>query len=368
MNMTQVSKIDYELIKQKTYEVINDSGLSILPVSVTEIIKQINNIELIRYSTFAERHGLSVKDVVEKFGSKDGVCYWEESENNYIIFYNDKIKNKHRIRFTLAHELGHFALGHHKLMKEALLARRPLKESEYNKLETEANYFANSLLVPMPIILRYLKIYKKIDKSFIKATFNVSNTVSEIVIGKIKRANLRDISNPILENFKDYISFDVNTVKCNRCESYINRLEDYCIHCGQKNTGYLDSIENTYLKVLGGNNRMIYGAPLTKGEGGHKICPRCQNEEILDGFKICHVCSTYIYNECVGYAFSDQDEVASARNLLDYCNANCGCQNIPDNARFCPGCGACTSYYVQGLLEDWQTERALAGQLQDFPF
>jgi predicted transcriptional regulator len=54
-----------------------------------------------------------------------------------------------RQQFTLAHELGHFVLGH---VKKGVLFRDTnftFGEDEETRQETEANYFAGTLLVPI---------------------------------------------------------------------------------------------------------------------------------------------------------------------------------------------------------------------------
>lgn len=63
--------------------------------------------------------------------------------------------NKHRERFTIAHEIGHFVLGHGAVLRsEAVLAQdlfeRPTSNlgTDIARLELQANYFASKLLMP----------------------------------------------------------------------------------------------------------------------------------------------------------------------------------------------------------------------------
>lgn len=69
------------------------------------------------------------------------------------IIYNSN-HNRHRQRFTVAHEIGHFMLGH------------KFKVQEYNEIinfqtkspiEKEANIFAAELLMPKDKLLSYIK-------------------------------------------------------------------------------------------------------------------------------------------------------------------------------------------------------------------
>lgn len=60
---------------------------------------------------------------------------------NYIICYDDN-SGIQRIRWTLAHELGHYFFNHSFNNNE-----------EYQKQEAEANYFASQLLMPLELML-----------------------------------------------------------------------------------------------------------------------------------------------------------------------------------------------------------------------
>ncbi len=85
-------------------------------------------------------------------------------------FLSDRFQN--RLRFSLAHEVGHFVL--HKEFYKGLNIRNPIDfyrlyreipEKQYSYLETQANKFANYLLVPRDILAsRKNKILKEKDK------------------------------------------------------------------------------------------------------------------------------------------------------------------------------------------------------------
>lgn len=364
-------EIDYPATQKAAFEFIKESGISKLPISITTLIKTKQNIRIVKYSAFARENNSTVDNIAKLYNSRDGFCVWDSSADRYVIFYNDTIKNKQRIRFTLAHELGHCVLGHHRLVKSAVLSRRALKDSEYSNLEKEANFFARTVLAPLPIIFKYGEIYKKMTPTFIQGTFDVSPSVSSNVMSHLKnlqKNNIISFTHPFLTNFECYIQSDVNTTVCKRCENRASREFSYCPYCGSKIDNKLNIEDKAYQKLHGGAQELKYFSPIVSDGKGRRVCPRCRNEEILDGFKICHICSTYIYNECVGYNFTENEEIASARNLLDYCNSNCGCQNIPENARFCPGCGALTTFSVQGLLGSWEDELALAEEFENLPF
>ena len=96
-----------------------------LPISVER------NLAVCKYSTFCGMHGLDYLDFI-RYVSTDGFTL--RRGGRYIIVYNDSTRiGESRRRFTLAHELGHYALRH-----------IGAGENE----EKEADCFARNLLAP----------------------------------------------------------------------------------------------------------------------------------------------------------------------------------------------------------------------------
>jgi Zn-dependent peptidase ImmA (M78 family) len=72
--------------------------------------------------------------------------------NRYEIIVNSETRSPNRIRFTIAHELGHFFLH--------AQDRRPYRESTYRgETEREANAFAAELLMPAQAMRSLLMRY-----------------------------------------------------------------------------------------------------------------------------------------------------------------------------------------------------------------
>lgn len=70
-----------------------------------------------------------------------------------IIIFNDK-HSINRKRFTLAHELGHIVLDHTSMIGES-------SQSNEDYRESEANAFANSLLMPRKDLYQFMKSKNK---------------------------------------------------------------------------------------------------------------------------------------------------------------------------------------------------------------
>lgn len=117
---------------------------------------------------------------------------------------------------------------------------------------------------------------------------------------------------------------------CPRCDNKkIQNDSNFCPICG-----------NRILKW--GEGTMIYNDGFELDKNGKAIiCPKCGNEEINEDGEYCKICGTYLVNKCT---------------YKDMYGNECGA--IADgNARYCKKCGSPTTFYEQGLLEDWTLAR-----------
>lgn len=73
------------------------------------------------------------------------------SAGQIYVYYNEQCTPQ-RIRFTLAHELGHIVLGHLESKQYSLRNREPLDERD--PAERDANVFASRLLAPACVLWR----------------------------------------------------------------------------------------------------------------------------------------------------------------------------------------------------------------------
>lgn len=110
----------------------------------------VNPFEIARHSGWVI---LSADDVAKEAGvSRDNVITGKDSDvwmwnGHYKIVYNEK-SYLDRIRFTIAHEIGHIVLNHLIEFKQTRLSRGGLTKQEYWVLEREADIFATNLLMP----------------------------------------------------------------------------------------------------------------------------------------------------------------------------------------------------------------------------
>ena len=134
--------------------------------------KWANRITQIRNAVLpseSERFPVDVKEVAREISAQiyddDPITYIEgenlpdfegalrpapPSKKGWGIIYNNAIKSKGRINFTLAHEFGHY-LMHRKAHPDGLRCSADDivgEEGKYKEIEREANQFAANLLMP----------------------------------------------------------------------------------------------------------------------------------------------------------------------------------------------------------------------------
>jgi len=121
-----------------------------------------------------------------------GISYSKETERYSIIINMDKAKT--RQNFTIAHELGHYFLHQDIIKSEVVLVDGDgfldssntlyrLDNAAQNILETEANNFAASLLMPTQLVLRAWNSMKSIEE--LSSLFNVSPVAMSIRLERL---------------------------------------------------------------------------------------------------------------------------------------------------------------------------------------
>lgn len=108
-----------------------------------------------------------------EFDDKNVAGYYDKKAKKISVSSDDIYQ---RQIFTVAHELGHFFL-HSDKEEEAFYRTQIINlDSEKQKEEAEANWFAASLLMPRNLILKYWSLTKDID--LVAKIFGVSHTAA----------------------------------------------------------------------------------------------------------------------------------------------------------------------------------------------
>lgn len=103
------------------------------------------------YQELSQKLDISVEGVGVCFGSEDGFVCYDASRDRYRLAY-DCERMGPRMRWTLAHELGHIVLRHLEDFPETSIAR---KQSSVllDILDKEADKFAGEILAPAPLLI-----------------------------------------------------------------------------------------------------------------------------------------------------------------------------------------------------------------------
>lgn len=135
---------DYTQARDMVWRILLKNQITELPIKISDLCKNAG-AKVLSYSKKSEL--LGKLNLLEHSKKTDG--FTVSRKEQYIIFYND-ICSVSRIRFTLAHELGHILLGHISPDGVTLINREP--SSQDDPLEQAANVFASRLLAPACVL------------------------------------------------------------------------------------------------------------------------------------------------------------------------------------------------------------------------
>lgn len=356
---TTFKELNYKELQNLAYNFLDKYTDGQLPINLHSIINQIDNLHLMKYSTFAKKHNITLKETTELLKSDDGALWYYPDVETYILLYNDKVPYKDRIRFTIAHELGHYVLRHNEMTEKTIISRYSLKKSEYNTFEREANFFAKHLLVPFPVLGNYSQFFHKMDTDFIQEIFSVSYTVAQYVIKNLNTMysyGVSKVGHSVEKKFFTYIFLDQTSRICSSCNCKISRFTNFCHICGTEQYEGTTSIEAyLYNKNKERTSRVKYFKYELNDQGVPNKCPQCDNEEInTSGY--CNICGTYLINTCIGYYENNFDNWGHHIHISEFLGSGCN-RILSGDSRYCPDCGGKSSYYFQGLLKNWDIEK-----------
>lgn len=339
----------YASVMVRVNEMFAREKITTFPIDPFEIIKN-NKWGLMTYSEIADEQGLWIEDVIAAFQSEDGYTIYDGI--NYTIAYNDTIYSDGRIRFTLMHEIGHIYLNHLVDFDETVLLRSTLTETKYKVLENEANAFARNAMAPVMVVkdLNFNRVQNLVE------FFGMSKAAAATRLKSIP-ADYRWTVSPFIrfqrEQFNPFIRSCNHSKHCLICSHhFIHEEAKHCPVCG-----------HSALINQKGVDQMIYNGYLLDDNSRALVCPRCENEHLNYEGDICKICGLEIINQCA------PTFVADSSGWVDE-NPSCGTP-LDGDARYCVKCGNESTFYKQGLLEDWKEEKKEIEhqkKLEELPF
>lgn len=289
----------------KAYEFVENNIIE-FPINPLDLIKKFK-WGLLTYEQMAFKNHCTIEDICECLGT-DGYSIY--NGKNYTIAYNNTIKSHGRINFTLAHEIGHIILNHHKDFNVTTVLKDNFTKKEYKILENEANCFARNILAPAPLVntLNFWDILFKIPNYFGVTTSASTTRISFL------RNDLYYLSDDKIKNFqRKYKRYN----QCNNCNAkYLSTNIKYCPFCG--------------------NKKILLGDVFTMRKYAEidihslKECPRCENFDLKEDDNYCKICGLNLHNKCI----------------------SCG-KEMDSSARYCTKCGNITTFFNDGILDEW---------------
>lgn len=372
-----INKVRWSFVRNTAMKTLSKYNLNVAPLPILTLADKIG-VAIMTYTEMSKMlidHGFSADEnwVQEHLadGSIDAALLgMRDRLNQYIILYNDDTTTLsiQRIRFTIAHELGHLILKHpfiNGISRGKI--RKGMSKSEYSVLEKEANLFAQNILIPYPVL-------KSVDvllpKEYLQCIFDVSSSALNTALDEFESkpwahptvfsnnfriGGQRLLNEPHPAHGRAIV---FNRAFCENCHYYFAFLNSEsigcCPICGKILDLAISSSKETFnFHEKKESETMIYSKFILDENSRAKICPVCQNEEIEND--ICQICGTYLVNRCSGV---NPDETYYRYNSTDFANGdNEGCQHLlSGNARYCPYCGSRSTFFELGILQNYQDE------------
>lgn len=201
---------NYKIARNLAWKVLIECEVCELSINLAKVINHYG-IYLIKYSD---------SDYINKHSSPTEDGYSRLMDNKPVIYYNDN-KPIHRIRFTIAHEIGHILLGH---LSEGETLHRNTEQDSSDPKEQQANVFARDLLMPAVIINQL--VYSSDDISKICNVSLQSAEIRWLRLQELRKRNkfcLHPYERQVFNNFSTYIK--KKDIKC--CEHLMSKIKDY---------------------------------------------------------------------------------------------------------------------------------------------
>lgn len=189
---------NYTRAANKAYKTIISLKLDKLPIDPLMILKKCKNTAVHTYDEALPRFGVSDRHFLNDLILEgiDAFTIRKDSGDHisYELLYNSHA-NKCRMRFTLAHELGHILLKHH---------QEELWEDK------EADYFASQLLAPRPVFnVLAVRGFDTSNPELIAMVFRLSKAAAKIAartpVHQPENQLYRDVADQFT-SFADYVT------------------------------------------------------------------------------------------------------------------------------------------------------------------
>lgn len=402
--------IDYFKINKAVGSALSKYKDATFPINVYQAIVKIPDIALMTYKEIIES-GLpydTESDIINRLTlSKDGALLRVEGIGYLLAYNDDGFIPYTRIRWTLAHELGHYYLKHLD-DKKTIMSRGGLSNTEYKTAEKEANAFARDFLANPAAVYASKSV---INAKNIARTFELSNEASRIIANKLNEypriiqnwSKLLKVEDPVFKPIIDYSdyypSYGENVFAALLKEKTV--LFNFCSHCHALNSGYDSTIKycsvcgNKTIKITKHNFKFheteeqdVFEYKKFEVEGTpSKLQNECMNcgNKIEKSQDFCDVCGKYLINRCSGISIDDiyfdnkrhkwmmydespfgdgESRTITNKDFSEGFTGGCD-HSQSGKARFCAKCGSVTTFMLSQYFKEWNEEQKLANNQQE---
>ena len=375
--MATISKPDFIRSTRAAHMLLKKNNITTFPTPLFNIFNNIPEIKIFTFEEMSKMVGVSSAEIGKKMALSEEGAIGTYGLDQVIIIYNSNVdeKNIERMRFTLAHELGHYILGHPYTTDNSVLSRNGVTEEENQCFEIEANNFAKELLAPS-FIVNALNDFS-IDN--ISRAFEISKSSSELSYNYVLDCRNRYERNRWLKP-PNFFSDDLKKIKikkrnnlassiglcytgrglhfenkkvmfCPKCKSVrtFNSKFNFifCPCCSNEEIRIIDNYNYFEFHETEAQTIMSY-TTLNVDNDGRLIqnCPICDNPNIRDNY--CSVCGVNIINRCSGEKEEYYDDGRSELTCYEPCEGA-----LYGGDRFCPKCGGVSTFFKDKLLLEW---------------
>lgn len=208
-----MKNVNFIKAREKASEILLLQSNDNFPIDLFNLNFKEFNIIIFSFQKYSKLTGVKIEDLFAQGNGKDGYSIPNIRNNISLILYNENIESSGRIRWTIAHEIGHLALKH---KKQGAIE------------EIEADTFASQLLAPQCILKKLVKSRVNLSTKYLMEKFALSEKAAINSIKKI--TNKLENNNGLFYDeyiLQKYISFIQGELPKNYIDDmYIEELEE----------------------------------------------------------------------------------------------------------------------------------------------
>ena len=199
--------------REKASEIILLQPSNTFPIDIFNLKFNNYNVIISSIQNYSIQTGTKIEDLLAKGNGQDAYTVANIRNGIHLILYNEEIDSLGRIRWSIAHEIGHLVLEH---------------QEQGKSQELEADTFASQLLAPQCILKQLAKSGVNLSLDYISLKFGLSKEAAKNNINKIPKKLEKELGllydDYINQKYSDFIKEEMPNKYIN--DSYFEELEE----------------------------------------------------------------------------------------------------------------------------------------------